>query len=144
MYQDNREIVAIKTIEDKTGINPIYVKNIDYSLFLKLQTNMKLMNIEENQLILDNYHMYIRNNCEIPLYHLNMIIKDLKNQALQDINDNKNQIGINKQLQNVIELQGMNEIGCKTSPDVQAEMLKEDTRGKVDFKKKVDKLLGLQ
>lgn len=132
--QDNREIVAIEEIQNKTGINPIYVKNIDYSLFLKLQTNLKKMSIEDNQALLDNYH----NENDNP------IIADLHKLALQNIADNNSQIDINKQLQNIIELQGMNEIGCKTSPDQQSEMLKVDTRGKIDFKKKVDKLLGLQ
>ena len=138
---DTREIVAIKQIEAKTGINPIYVKDIDYYIFLKMQNNLKEMVIDEAKQVIEHYKPYIGNDTDG--YHLNPIINAFYTEAQMAIADCSNQILTNKGLQDIIELVGMNNIGTGTAPEVQADMLKEDTKGKINFKTQVDKMLGL-
>lgn len=138
---DTREIVAIKEIEAKTGVNPIYVKDIDYYIFLKMQNNLKEMVINDAKIVLEHYKPYIGNDTEG--YHLNPIINAIVKEAQMTLNDCTEQILTNKGLQDIIELVGMNAIGTGTAPDVQADMLKEDTKGKINFRTQVDKMLGL-
>jgi hypothetical protein len=140
MLYDDREIKLIKEITAKTGFNPVVIKDLDYAIFLQMQNNQKEVFVKK----------YKEEIADIMIHYdiKNPIIKDLiENESKKVkayIDQQEHEIGINNKLMNIIELKGMNQIANTSTPEIQADMLKEHTTEIVDFDKITKEMLAFK